>query len=69
MLRDILMACLIVATHTKTDKKPTIPAKHQIGTAKSASVQVSKTELDWLVDMSHERFSVQIRNDLWITSE
>jgi hypothetical protein len=29
MFRETLMACLIVLTHTATDKKPTIPAKHQ----------------------------------------
>jgi len=28
-----------------------------------ASVQVSKTELDWLVDMSHTRFLVSIRHE------
>jgi hypothetical protein len=41
----------------------------KISNLKSASVQVSRTELDWLVGMSHGRLSVPIRNDLWITSE
>jgi hypothetical protein len=34
---------------------------HRIGTGKSACVQVSKTELDWLVGMSHGRLSGPIR--------
>jgi len=29
MFSDILMACLTVLTHKKTDKQPTIPAKYQ----------------------------------------
>ncbi len=35
-------------------------SSHGFSTGMSASVQISKTELDWLVDMSHGRFSFLI---------